>query len=206
MIEGAEVGAALTQALSQKIEAPGQGGRGAPSLLREDRGAVRLLTLNRPEARNCLSEDLIAALHAAIAAAGADDTVRAVVITGAGTAFSSGHDLRELTGHRSDPDRGRAYYAKIMGACAQLMLWRTCCTPRPRKASAPSSTSANRAGRSSVSCRRSVSDWPSFCSIRLLYSARLTALPNPLATSRAFASAGLDTVPPFPIKPWSQFA
>jgi enoyl-CoA hydratase/carnithine racemase len=112
----------LTQALSQKIEASGQGDRGAPSLLREDRGAVRLLTLNRPEARNCLSEDLIAALHAAIAAAGADDTVRAVVITGAGTAFSSGHDLRELTGHRSDPDRGRAYYAKIMGACAQLML------------------------------------------------------------------------------------
>ena len=112
----------MTQALSQKIETAGRSDRDAPSLLREDRGAVRLLTLNRPEARNCLSEDLIAALHAAIAAAGADDTVRAVVITGAGTAFSSGHDLRELTEHRSDPDRGRAYYAKIMGACSQLML------------------------------------------------------------------------------------
>jgi enoyl-CoA hydratase/carnithine racemase len=112
----------LTQALSQKIETPGRSDRDAPSLLREDRGAVRLLTLNRLEARNCLSEDLIAALHAAIAAAGVDDTVRAVVITGAGTAFSSGHDLRELTEHRSDPDRGRAYYAKIMGACSQLML------------------------------------------------------------------------------------
>jgi enoyl-CoA hydratase/carnithine racemase len=112
----------LTQVLSQKIETPGRSDRDAPSLLREDRGAVRLLTLNRPEARNCLSEDLIAALHAAIAAAGADNTVRAVVITGAGTAFSSGHDLRELTEHRSDPDRGRAYYAKIMGACSQLML------------------------------------------------------------------------------------
>ena len=112
----------MTQALSQKIETAGRSDRDAPSLLREDRGAVRLLTLNRPEARNCLSEDLIAALHAAIAAAGADDTVRAVVITGAGTAFSSGHDLRELTEHRGDPDRGRAYYAKIMGACSQLML------------------------------------------------------------------------------------
>jgi enoyl-CoA hydratase/carnithine racemase len=112
----------LTQALSQKIETPGRSDRDAPSLLHEDRGAVRLLTLNRPEARNCLAEDLIAALRAAIAAAGADDAVRAVVITGAGTAFSSGHDLRELTEHRSAPDRGRAYYAKIMGACAQLML------------------------------------------------------------------------------------
>jgi enoyl-CoA hydratase/carnithine racemase len=110
----------LTQALGQEIEAPG--GTELASLLREDRGAVRLLTLNRPDARNCLSEDLIAALHAAIGAAGAEDAVRAVVITGAGTAFSSGHDLRELTAHRNDPDRGRAYFAKIMGACAQLML------------------------------------------------------------------------------------
>jgi enoyl-CoA hydratase/carnithine racemase len=110
----------LTQALGQEIEAPGR--TELASLLREDRGAVRLLTLNRPDARNCLSEDLIAALHAAIGAAGAEDAVRAVVITGAGTAFSSGHDLRELTAHRNDPDRGRAYFAKIMGACAQLML------------------------------------------------------------------------------------
>jgi enoyl-CoA hydratase/carnithine racemase len=110
----------LTQALGQEIEAPGR--TELASLLREDRGAVRLLTLNRPDARNCLSEDLIAALHAAIGAAGAEDAVRAVVITGAGTAFSSGHDLRELTAHRNDPDRGRAYFAKIMEACAQLML------------------------------------------------------------------------------------
>ena len=38
--------------------------RGAPMLLREDRGQVAVLTLNRPETRNCLSEDMIAALHA----------------------------------------------------------------------------------------------------------------------------------------------
>jgi enoyl-CoA hydratase/carnithine racemase len=81
-----------------------------------------LLTLNRPEARNSLSEDLIAALHVAIKEAGASDTVRAVVITGTGSAFSSGHDLKELTAHRNDLDRGRAYFAKIMKACSDMML------------------------------------------------------------------------------------
>ena len=80
-----------------------------------------LLTLNRPEARNCLSEDVIASLHEAIQSAGASEAARAIVITGAGTAFSSGHDLKELTSHRNDPDRGRAYFAKIMGACSALM-------------------------------------------------------------------------------------
>ncbi|HEX6831700.1 MAG TPA: enoyl-CoA hydratase [Methyloceanibacter sp.] len=95
---------------------------GTPTLLREDRGQVAVLTLNRPETRNCLSEDTIAALHAAIAEIAGSDAVRAIVITGAGSAFSSGHDLKEMTAHRSDPDRGRAYFAKIMNACSQMML------------------------------------------------------------------------------------
>jgi enoyl-CoA hydratase/carnithine racemase len=87
---------------------------GKPTLLREDRGQVALLTLNRPETRNCLSEEMIAALHAAIGEIAGSDAVRAIVITGAGSAFSSGHDLKEMTAHRSDPDRGRAYFAKMM--------------------------------------------------------------------------------------------
>ena len=95
---------------------------GAPPLLRADQGPVAVLTLNRPEARNCLSEDLIAALHAAIAEIGGSDAIRAIVITGAGSAFSSGHDLKELSSHRSDPDRGKAYFAKIMDACSRMML------------------------------------------------------------------------------------
>jgi enoyl-CoA hydratase/carnithine racemase len=95
---------------------------GAPPLLRADQGPVAVLTLNRPEARNCLSEDLLAALHAAIAEIDGSDAVRAIVITGAGSAFSSGHDLKELSSHRGDPDRGKAYFAKIMDACSKMML------------------------------------------------------------------------------------
>jgi len=94
----------------------------AGTLRREDRGAVAVLTLDRPQARNSLCEDLIAALHNAIETIGSDDAIRAIVITGAGSAFSSGHDLKELTAHRNDRDRGRAYFAKVMEACSKLML------------------------------------------------------------------------------------
>lgn len=94
---------------------------GAP-LLRADQGPVAVLTLNRPVARNCLSENLLAALHEAITEIGGSDAVRAIVITGAGSAFSSGHDLKELSSHRTDPDRGKAYFAKIMDACSRMML------------------------------------------------------------------------------------
>ncbi|MEZ0279160.1 enoyl-CoA hydratase [Methyloceanibacter sp.] len=91
-------------------------------LLREDQGPVAVLTLNRAQARNSLSEAMIGALHGAMEELGRSVAVRAIVVTGAGTAFSSGHDLKELTAHRNDPDRGRSYFAKIMGACSDMML------------------------------------------------------------------------------------
>ncbi|MGX9392736.1 enoyl-CoA hydratase [Nitrobacteraceae bacterium UC4446_H13] len=90
-------------------------------LLREQIGDVAVLTLNRPEARNCLSEALIADLHAAIDAVRDDKAVRAVVIAAAGKAFSSGHDLKELTARRADADGGRAFFARMMTACSAMM-------------------------------------------------------------------------------------
>jgi len=91
-------------------------------LLREDHGAIAVLTLNRPEARNSLSLELLSAVTAAICEIGGSDAIRAVVLTGAGSAFSSGHDLKELTSHRNDPDRGRAFFVETMAACTEMML------------------------------------------------------------------------------------
>ncbi len=102
----------------------------AELLLHEDQGPVRVLTLNRAAARNSLSLALIAELHAAITEAGRSDAVRAVVLTGAGPAFSSGHDLKELTAHRKDADQGRAFYAETMMACSDMMLAIVRC-PKP---------------------------------------------------------------------------
>jgi methylglutaconyl-CoA hydratase len=59
-------------------------------------GAVALVTLNRPEKRNALNDALVAGLKEALRAADADDAVRVVVITGAGSDFCSGADLSAL--------------------------------------------------------------------------------------------------------------
>jgi enoyl-CoA hydratase/carnithine racemase len=80
-----------------------------------------VLTLARPEARNSLSRPMLAALQAAIATASTDTGVRAVVIAGKGPAFCAGHDLRELTEHRSDPDGGRGFTEHLMRECSAFM-------------------------------------------------------------------------------------
>lgn len=64
-------------------------------LLIEDRAGVRTLTLNRPDAFNSLTVELKEDLLAALEDAAADDSVRAVVLTGAGKAFCAGQDLKE---------------------------------------------------------------------------------------------------------------
>ena len=76
-------------------------------LLREDKGGIAVLTLNRPQARNSLSEALLEALSDAFSAIAHDRTVRAVVLAANGPAFSAGHDLKELNARRSDENRGR---------------------------------------------------------------------------------------------------
>jgi enoyl-CoA hydratase/carnithine racemase len=92
------------------------------SELRSERaGAVRILTLARPDKRNSLSEAMLSALQAAIEAADGDDSVRAVVLAAEGPVFCAGHDLKELTVRRGDADGGRAYHAEIMRRCSDMM-------------------------------------------------------------------------------------
>src|SRR5580704_9459442 len=90
-------------------------------LLREDIEDVAILTLNRPQARNSLSEATLEALGEALTAIAHDRAVRAVIIAANGPAFSAGHDLKELNQRRSDADRGRAYFKHIMGLCSGVM-------------------------------------------------------------------------------------
>jgi enoyl-CoA hydratase/carnithine racemase len=93
----------------------------APILLRQDQEGIAVLTLNRPEARNALSVAMIAALTEALASIRQDNAIRAVVITGTDPAFCAGHDLKEMTAHRSDPDRGRAFFKDTFDRCAAMM-------------------------------------------------------------------------------------
>ena len=68
------------------------------TLLVENRGAVRILTLNRPEKRNALNSELTKRLLDEIHAADSDESVGAVVLTGAGPGFCAGADLTEFKG------------------------------------------------------------------------------------------------------------
>jgi enoyl-CoA hydratase/carnithine racemase len=85
--------------------------------MEERTDGVLRLTLNRPEARNALSVELMTALREALGRAADDPHSRVVVIAGAGPAFCAGHDLREL---RQDPRRET--HQRIFELCSELML------------------------------------------------------------------------------------
>jgi len=74
----------------------------APLVLTSDADGVRTITLNRPEARNAFDTALYTAAGSALDAADADDTVKVVILTGAGKGFSAGQDLKEMA-RLSDP-------------------------------------------------------------------------------------------------------
>ena len=67
-----------------------------PSIKYQVDGQLATITLNRPEKRNAINADLVTALSMALEEAAADDTIRAIVITGAGEVFSAGADLEAL--------------------------------------------------------------------------------------------------------------
>lgn len=92
------------------------------SLLRvESSGAVLRLTLDDDATRNSLSENMMAALQDALDRAATNHAVGAIVIAAAGKVFSSGHNLKQLTARRNDPDGGEAWFTSVFGNCARLM-------------------------------------------------------------------------------------
>lgn len=88
-----------------------------PVLLRADEGGVARLTLNRPRQFNAISLEMLLALQAGLDAIAADSSVRAVVIAGAGSAFSGGHDLKEMMANRTE-----AFVGDLFDRCSRVML------------------------------------------------------------------------------------
>ena len=89
---------------------------------------VGLVTMNRPEKRNALNPALMDALAAAVIQLDKDPQIRVIVVTGAGTAFSAGHDLDDIK--RSSATLGSAdRLAKLKHEVDCLMTVRTVLTP-----------------------------------------------------------------------------
>ncbi|MBM3644008.1 MAG: enoyl-CoA hydratase [Alphaproteobacteria bacterium] len=92
------------------------------------RGGVAVLTLNRPDARNALSDEMSGALRRQIAERALDPAVGAILITGAGSAFCSGGDVKNMGANRKNADAPidrviaemRARHQGLTGALAQV--------------------------------------------------------------------------------------
>ena len=99
---------------SETLEKPGTDA--APYVLRSDDGGVASLTLNRPDELNALSAGMLAALQSELNAIAGDSAVRVVVLSGAGRAFCSGHNLKQMRANYS-----REYQSQLFATCSKMM-------------------------------------------------------------------------------------
>lgn len=86
----------------------------------ERQGLVLRLTLDNPPA-NALSIEVMESLQAQLDAARDEDGVRVIVIAAAGKLFSAGHDLKQMTAHRGDTDKGKDFFERTFAICSRLM-------------------------------------------------------------------------------------
>jgi enoyl-CoA hydratase/carnithine racemase len=92
----------------------------SPVSLRRE-GPVVVLTLNSPATRNALSLTVVRALSRNLSQIAREPDIRVVLLQAEGSAFCAGHDLKELTAHRVDPDDGEAFFTETMRACSEVM-------------------------------------------------------------------------------------
>lgn len=88
-----------------------------PLVLREDADGVATLTLNRPAAFNALNGAMLDAMRSALDAVATDESVRVVVLAGAGRAFCPGHDLKEMLANSNE-----AFLGDLFRRCSDVML------------------------------------------------------------------------------------
>ena len=84
-------------------------------------GGVLRLTMDDVGRRNALSEAMLARLGTAFTDASANAAVRVVILAANGPAFCAGHDLKEMTAGRAAPDKGQAYFTRVMALCSGVM-------------------------------------------------------------------------------------
>lgn len=161
---------------------------GAPAVVSRPEPGIAVVTLDRPQSRNALSLGMMAALQVAIDMLGHDADTAAIVLAANGPAFCAGHDLKELTRHRADPDAGRAFFRQTMDRCASLMQAIVKC-PKPVIAAVEATATA--AGCQLVAtCDLAVAaDTANFCTpgvnIGLFCSTPMVALSRNILRKRA---------------------
>ena len=93
-----------------------------PIVLKEElKSCLLRLTLNNPQSKNALSEDMISALINSIDSASNDHSIKVIIIAASGNVFCAGHDLKEITEARESEDSGDRYYKNLFDSCSSLM-------------------------------------------------------------------------------------
>lgn len=82
---------------------------------------VARIVMNRPEARNSLSLEMMAQMQAALDELNAARDVHAIILAANGPGFCAGHDLKEITAARQKDDQGKAFFEETMARCSTLM-------------------------------------------------------------------------------------
>ena len=88
---------------------------------RIDDGAISRLILNQPSRLNVLSDDLLNNLQEELSSVGKSKNIRCLIISGAGNGFCAGHDLKEMTNKRQNPDGGVSYFRDLFVRCSKMM-------------------------------------------------------------------------------------
>lgn len=112
----------------EKTPTPKEGDRFV--LIDRPEPGVAVITMNRPATRNSLSLSMIDALRLTFVELARAEDVHAVVLAAAGPVFCAGHDLKELTAHRADPDHGLNFFQHTMTRCSIMMQSIVAC-PKP---------------------------------------------------------------------------
>ena len=91
-------------------------------LERHDTGATAHLLMNAPDRLNALSDEMLAALQDQLDSLQNDSSIRCVILSGSGKAFCAGHDLKQMTQGRQNPDGGKTYFKDLFDRCARMMM------------------------------------------------------------------------------------
>jgi enoyl-CoA hydratase/carnithine racemase len=92
------------------------------NIILDKRDGYAVITLNRPEALNALSPDLWVDLQDAVARVGSDESIRALIITGAGRAFSAGNDIKQIQQRRPNTDLRASLQVDTLRAIEDLPI------------------------------------------------------------------------------------
>ena len=91
-------------------------------ILTEIKDSIFYITLNNPSSQNTLSLDIINTLNEIILDSAKNNEAKVIIIRSVGKIFSAGHNLKEISLHRKDSDKGLKFFTTLISSCSNLML------------------------------------------------------------------------------------